>query len=83
VKQKDIALVLVVVFVSAVLSLVLSRVIFATPQNRQQTAEKVDVITPDFTQLPREYFNADAINPTKRIQIGSDNNPNPFNPQPQ
>jgi hypothetical protein len=82
-KQKDLALILAVIFASAVLSLVLSRLIFASPQKRQQTAEKVDVITSEFTPLSRQYFNPNAVNPTKQIQIGNDSNPNPFNPQPQ
>ncbi|MBX6333751.1 hypothetical protein IRY61_00205 [Candidatus Saccharibacteria bacterium] len=82
-KQKDLALILVVVFASAVLSLILSRLIFGSPQNRQQTVEKVDVITAEFVQPARKYFNAEAINPTKPIEIGNDSNPNPFNPQPQ
>ncbi len=82
-KQKDLALILVVVFVSVVLSLVVSRWIFASPKNRTQTAEKVDVIGADFTQPSSKYFNVDSVNPTQQIQIGSDSNPNPFNAKPQ
>lgn len=82
-KQKDLVLIIVVVFVSAVAALVISRLLFASPQNRQQTAEKVDVITAEFTHPPRQYFSPNSVNPTKQIQIGNDNNPNPFNPQPQ
>jgi hypothetical protein len=78
-KQKDIALVLVVVIVSIVVALVVSRMIFSSPKNRQQTAEKVDKISPDFALPSTRYFNADSINPTQLIQIGNSNNPNPFN----
>lgn len=78
-KQKDLALVIVVVFVSIVVSLVLSRMIFASPKNRQQKAEVVDIISPEFSLPPTKYFNTKAFNPTQQIQIGGSNNPNPFN----
>jgi hypothetical protein len=79
VKQKDVALVLVMTFVSAVAALVLSRVLFSTPQNRNQTAEVVDVISSDFALPSTKYYNLDSVNPTQQIQIGGDSNPNPFN----
>jgi flagellar basal body-associated protein FliL len=82
-KQKDLVLILVMVFIGAVVAFVVSRWVFATPQNRQQTAEKVDVITPDFSEPPPKYFNADSVNPTKQIEIGNTSNPNPFNTKSQ
>jgi len=82
-KQQDIAVIIIAAFASAVVSLVASRLIFATPQNRHQTVEKVDVITAEFTQPSRKYFNEQANNPTKQITIGDSTNPNPFNPQSQ
>jgi flagellar basal body-associated protein FliL len=85
VKQKDIALIIVIVFISAVVSLIGSRWIFSAPQNRQQTAEVVDVIGPEFTSLPRKYFNVNSVNPTQQIEIGGSGsgNPNPFNAKQQ
>lgn len=80
-KQKDLTLIIVVVFVSAVIALVVSRWIFASPQNRKQTAEKVDVIGAEFTTPSRKYFNAQSVNPTQQIQIGGSTNPNPFSSQ--
>lgn len=77
-KQKDIALILVMVFISAAIALVLSRWVFSSPQNREQTAEVVDVIRPDFDLPPSKYFNAESVNPTQQIEIGEANNPNPF-----
>ena len=82
-KQKDLALVIVMVFVSAVVALIVSRWLFASPQNRQQTAEVVDVIGPDFSLPSAKYFNVNAMNPTQQIQIGESNNPNPFNTKSQ
>lgn len=83
-KQKDIALVAVMVFISVIVALVLSRILFSTPQNREQTAEVVDVITAEFPEPSSKYFNVDSVNPTQQIQIGGGNpNPNPFNADPQ
>jgi hypothetical protein len=82
-KQKDFALIIIVAFASAVVSLIASRLLFATPQNRHQTVENVDVITAEFTQPSRKYFNEQAVNPTQQITIGDSTNPNPFNPQSQ
>lgn len=82
-KQKDLTLILVVVFISAVLALILSRVLFASPKNSKQTAEVVDVIGPEFTLPSNKYFNINSVNPTQLIQIGGNNNPNPFNKNSQ
>jgi len=80
-KQKDIILVLVMVFIGAIIALLVSKWVFSTPANRNQTAEVVDTITADFPQPPSKYFNADSVNPTRQIEIGGNNNPNPFNTQ--
>jgi flagellar basal body-associated protein FliL len=78
-KQKDLALIMIMVFISIVVALVVSRWVFSSPQNREQTAEVVDVISPDFSLPSSKYFNAESINPTQQIEIGDTNNPNPFN----
>lgn len=80
-KQKDIALIAIIVFVSAVLSFVISRILFAPPQNRQAKVEVVQPITADFPQPDSRYFNKNSIDPTKLITIGDNPNPSPFNPQ--
>lgn len=77
-KQKDIALIIVVVFISGVVSFVVSGQLFGKPADRQQKAEVVDVITSDFSLPSQKYFNANSIDPTQLIQIGDTNNPNPF-----
>jgi hypothetical protein len=77
-KQKDIALIIIVVFVSGVLSFVVSDMLFGKPADRQQKAEVVDVITSDFSLPSEKYFNVNSIDPTRLIEIGETNNPNPF-----
>lgn len=78
-KQKDITLVLVMVFISGVLSFVVSGMIFGSPSNREQKAEVVEEITAEFSPPPAKYFNANSVNPTQLITIGGESNPNPFN----
>jgi hypothetical protein len=72
-KQKDVALIIVMAFISAILSLVVSRFVFSAPQNRQQKAEVVDVIEPQFSTPPPKYFNANSVDPAQPISIGANN----------
>lgn len=77
-KQKDIVLIVVLVFISGVLSFVVSGMVFGKPSARNQQAEVVDVITSDFSLPSTKYFNTNSVDPTQLIQIGNTNNPNPF-----
>lgn len=81
-KQKDLVLILVMAFIATVIALIASRLIFSSPKDRQQTAEVVDVIRPEFLAPSQKYFNANSVNPTQQIEIGGTSNPNPFNPKP-
>ncbi len=78
-KQKDIALIIIIVFVSGIASLFISNALFASPKNRQQQVEVVESISPSFTSPSNKYFNTQSIDPTQLIQIGNGTNPNPFN----
>lgn len=78
-KQKDLVLIIAVSFVSAVLALLLSNLLISSPKHRQQKAEIVDVITSEFKEPDKKYFNDRSVNPTKQIRIGDAQNPSPFN----
>ncbi len=78
-KQKDFALIAVIVFISAIISLFVSKAIFAPPKNRQQQVEVVQAITTDFPKPDTNYFNATAFDPTKPINVGQNANTDPFN----
>ena len=82
-KQKDIALIIIVVFISGVFSLLLSNYLFASPKNRQEQVEVVEPISAEFKVPAKDdkYFNAQAIDPTLIIKIGDNNNQQPFNKQ--
>lgn len=78
-KQKDIALILVIIVISAAISFLVSNKIFASPKARQQQVEVVQAITDDFPQPNPNYFNAQSVDPTKLITIGQNGNAAPFN----
>lgn len=77
-KQKDIALITVVVIISAVLALFISKVVITSPKNRSAKVEVVDKISADFPQPDSRYFNHDANDPTQLIHIGDTSNRDPF-----
>ena len=77
-KQKDWALIAIVVFISGVFSFVLSNFLFGGTKNRQESVEVVQVITPELTPVNEKYFNDKSNNPTQLIKIGNNNNKNPF-----
>lgn len=78
-KQKDYALLIVIVFVSGILSFFISNRIFVTPSNRQQKVQVVDVIDSNFEKPSEKYFNENSIDPAQLVQIAANNNQNPFN----
>jgi hypothetical protein len=78
-KQKDIALIIIIAAISGLASFFVSRMVFATPQNREQQVEVVDVITDQFNvPTDKKYFNDKSINPAQLIEVGDNDNPNPF-----
>jgi hypothetical protein len=82
-KQKDIALIIVIVAIAAFISFFVSRLLFQSGDKRAQKAEVVDVISTDFELPSTKYFNDKSIDPTQLITIGGSNNQNPFNSKNQ
>lgn len=77
-KAKDLGVIAVVAIVSAVLSIILSGVLFSTPEDRRQSVEVVEPISTSFERPDATYFNLNSINPAQNIQVGTDPNSNPF-----
>ena len=80
-KKKDLFPIITVAVISAVASFILSGVLISSPKNRQTSVEVVSPISIEFTRPPERYFNELSNNPTQTIQIGEENNSNPFNTQ--
>lgn len=78
-KQKDIMLIIVVAFISAVISITASKILISPAKNRQQKVEVVEPISASFNQPDKKYFNDQSVDPTQLITIGNNTNPQPFN----
>jgi ABC-type maltose transport system permease subunit len=76
-KQKDIAVIAVIVFMSAIFAFIVTSSLFGG-KKIQQTAEVVQPISADFPEPDAHYFNAKSIDPTKTITIGKSTNTDPF-----
>jgi uncharacterized protein YpmB len=77
-RKKDLPVIIVIVVISAVISLLVSKAIFAPPKNRQQQVDVVQTVTTDFPSADTHYFNKNSIDPTQLITIGQNTNTNPF-----
>jgi|GEM_PF-126954 len=86
-KQKDLALIIMIVAISAVASYFLSNALpFGSPKSRQQKYELVQPIndtfpevgTDDYKNSLGKYFNNTAFDPTQTINIGPASNTDPF-----
>jgi hypothetical protein len=82
-KRKDIMLIIVVAFISGVVSLIISNWLISSPKNRQQKVEVVEALSSNFPTPDSQYFNKDSVDPTKPIQIGGNPNPTPFDTKKQ
>jgi hypothetical protein len=76
-KQKDVAVIIVIAAVSAIISLFVSKAVFSS-SSRQQQASVVQPITNDFPQPDSQYFNSNSFDPGKLITVTQNNNSNPF-----
>lgn len=77
-KQKDIALVILIVGISGLISFFISNS-FISSSNKTEEAAVVEPITDEFVEPSDEYFNEQSVNPTQTITIEGTDNPNPFN----
>jgi hypothetical protein len=80
-KQKDIALIIVIAGISAIVSIFISKAIFSTTSNPLQ-AQTVQPIASYFPKPNSLYFNSGTFDPSKSITIDQNNNSTPFNNAP-
>lgn len=80
-KRKDIGIIVIVGFVSAIVSFILSGILISTPEDRRQRVEVVEPLVTDFEAPDSTYFNQTSVNPAQKIEIGQDPNSKPFEPQ--
>ena len=77
-KQKDVAMIIIIVAISGVVSLIVSKTLIAPPKDRQQAVEVVDPITASFPAPSSKYFGPNSVDPTLPVQIGNNNNQTSF-----
>ena len=77
-KQKDILLIVVVVFVSGMIAFTISSKFLVSSSNKALEAEVVAPITSNFNLPDEKIFNIEAINPTELIRIAPNDNNQPF-----
>lgn len=77
-KQKDIALIIVVCFISVIVGVFASQFLLQSTGGNQIEAEKVESISASFNSPDSRYFNNDSINPTQLIRIQINDNEQPF-----
>ena len=80
-QSKDKFTIIVIAVISGVASIILSGMFISGDGNKGQTVEVITPITAELQELPFEYFNSNAINPTQTIQIGGENTNQPFGSQ--
>ncbi len=80
-KQKDIAVIAVVVIVSMVIASLASKFILK-PEQHIQKVEVVQPISSNFPDPDRRFFNKSSVDPTQNIQIGDNANADPFRGSP-
>ena len=77
-KQKDIAIIAITVFIAGIFSYVIcSNFLFST-KDQKQTVEVVTPISSNFDLPDKKIFNTEAVNPTTVIKIGPNTNSQPF-----
>jgi hypothetical protein len=77
-KQKDLALVILIAGLAGFFSFFITRTFIVKPASQQQKAEVVEAISSEFILPDKQFFNEKSINPTKLIEIGGGQNQQPF-----
>ena len=75
-KQQDIAILIIIVFIAGIASFVVANK-FVAP-SKEEKAEKVSAISKDFNTGNASNINESSINPAVRIEIAPNNNEQPF-----
>ncbi len=77
-KQTDIAMLVLIVSITLVVSYFLGNAVLGGDSNRSTEVEKVVEISGEFPPIPEEVFNDEAINLTRQIDIGGNSSTDPF-----
>jgi flagellar basal body-associated protein FliL len=76
--RKDLTVIIAVAIVAGIFSYALATFMFGGEKTYKLKAPKVEPVSSQFTLPSEQYFNSQALNPTKDIIIGDTTNPSPF-----
>lgn len=82
-RRKDVVVVITIAVFTALISFIISNIVFGTPKKKPVKVPVVQKIDPTFPDTSasdqyKAFFNNKAINPTQLIKIGDTKNTTPF-----
>ena len=77
-KKSDIAVLILIVGISLIVTYFVGQAILGNTGQKQATVEVTDAISSDVKAPDSSIFNKDAINPTVSIKVSGSNNTQPF-----
>lgn len=77
-KKQDIAIIILIVAISALAAYLIGRAIVGDPDQQAVQVPTVEAISTTVEEPDSRVFNDDAINPTVEINIGDSSNRQPF-----
>lgn len=77
-KKTDIALLILVIAVSGLITYFVANSLLASPKKQSTRVEVVEAISSDITEPDKTIFYKGAINPAVPIQVGNSANQQPF-----
>ena len=77
-KQKDIAMLILVVSISLIAAYLIGNTVFNKESNRTATIEVVKPISPEFPTPDPAVFNERSLNPVETVEIEESDTEQPF-----
>lgn len=77
-KQKDLALIIVLAVISAIISYFVSAQFISKPTDLKAEVKTVEPISDVMPDADERYFNDKSLDPTEVIKIGGQENQQPF-----
>ena len=77
-KQSDVAILILVVSISLLLSFFVGNAFIASPEARTKSVQVVQPIGENLAEVDADIFNKKAINPSENINVGESDSQKPF-----
>ncbi|HEX6258770.1 MAG TPA: hypothetical protein VFZ48_04790 [Candidatus Saccharimonadales bacterium] len=77
-KKNDIALIILIASVSAIIAFFVGKAVIGEPEQKSVKVKTTERISTEVAEPDKSIFNKDGINPTVEINIGDSSNRQPF-----